>query len=83
MSEGISEREAVSCPICGADAEVGCIYGRNGWFRLRWRAGEPSFAGCLETTVGGGEPVGGDIAYIQKYASGIRCLSCRRIILDL
>jgi hypothetical protein len=83
MSDGASERGTVTCPICGATAEAGCIYGRHSWFRLRWQAGAPSFAGNLLTSVGGGDPVGGNNVFCGPHAPGIRCTSCRRIILDL
>jgi uncharacterized protein DUF6487 len=83
MSVGASERGSVTCPICGTPAEAGCLYGRHSWFCLRWRAGEPSFADALASTVGGGDPVGGNGLLHGPHAPGIRCLNCRRIILDL
>src|SRR5262249_19051812 len=51
MSGGARARAGGTCPSCGAAAEAGALYGRNGWFGLRWGAGGPSFAGTVALEV--------------------------------
>jgi len=71
------------CPICGAIAESGCIYGPDrGWTGLQWRAGEPSVWGNVATGFGGGMALGEIALFCGPYVRGIRCASCRRIVLE-
>ncbi|MCC6493640.1 MAG: hypothetical protein IT424_11545 [Pirellulales bacterium] len=72
-----------ACPICGKEAEAGCLYGRDGsWASLQWYAGPPSFVGNLVAGLRGGEPVGEYAVFKGPYARGIRCSRCARIILE-
>lgn len=73
-----------ACPICGGAAEAGCVYGRDGgWFGLQWRAGEPGVAGNFMTGLGVGDTVGEHGLFSGPFARGIRCLACRRIVLEI
>ena len=71
------------CPICGEDAELGCVYGPDGWEGLRWRAGEPSVWGNIATSTLGGIDIGENDGFFRgPHVRGIRCEACARIILD-
>jgi hypothetical protein len=76
--------EPARCPICGSIAESGCIYGPDrGWTGLQWRAGEPSIWGNVVTGFAGGLPLGVIGVFRGPYVRGVRCVSCRRIVLEL
>jgi len=70
------------CPICGDQAEQGCIYGAD-QSAFRWLKGNPGFRKNLKAGFGGGEIVGESPYFKGSYAKGIRCSTCNRIILDL
>jgi hypothetical protein len=71
------------CPICGSIAESGCIYGPDrGWTGLQWRAGEPSVWGNVVTGFAGGISLGEIGLFRGPYVRGVRCVSCRRIVLE-
>ncbi len=75
--------DSVLCPICGEAAESGCVYGPDGrWSGLRWRAGEPSAWGNVVTGTFGGIDIGEIDLFRGTFARGIRCASCRRIVLE-
>lgn len=71
-----------NCPICGNQAEAGCIYGadRNA---LRWLAGDPSLVSNLKTGVGMGEIIGESPLLKGSYIRGLKCSNCNKIIADL
>jgi hypothetical protein len=74
----------VRCPICNSPAEFGCIYGPDGGQGLSWRPGEPSMWGNIVTgTFFGGTPIGEVDLCAGTYVRGIRCVSCRRIVIEL
>jgi hypothetical protein len=73
--------EPVTCPLCGAAAEQGCVYGSDRGWRLRWYAGPARFWANLVTGFGGGEQVGGWNFASGPYVGGVRCDRCKRIIL--
>lgn len=77
-----NQKESVFCPICGEAAESGCVYGPDGWVGLRWRAGEPSVWGNVVTSTFGGIDIGEIGLFHGTLARGIRCASCRRIVLE-
>jgi hypothetical protein len=75
--------DAVRCPICGSIAESGCVYGPDrGWSGLQWRAGEPGAWANVVTGFGGGLALGEIGLFRGPYVRGIRCASCRRIVLE-
>jgi hypothetical protein len=83
MSDATPKEEGtIACPLCGSEAEQGCVYGADKGWALRWFAGPPSFWSNLATGIGGGEIVGGWGVGSGPYVAGIRCGRCRRIILD-
>lgn len=75
--------DSVKCPVCGAEAEAGCIYGPDGWTGLRWRAGPPSALGNLETQLWGGDLVGKWGLLRGPYIEGLRCKHCKHIVMRL
>jgi hypothetical protein len=73
---------AAQCPLCGAAAEPGCVFGGGrSWFGMRWLPGEPSFGASLKAAVGGGLPVGERRWLIGSYLHGLHCPSCRLFFL--
>jgi hypothetical protein len=75
--------EPVPCPICGSNAESGCVYGPDrGWSGLRWRPGEPGAWGNVVTGFGGGLAIGEIGPFRGPYVRGVRCASCRKIVLE-
>lgn len=84
MSENLKAAgDLARCPICGSTAELGCIYSPDqGWTGLRWRAGEPSAWGNLVAGFGGALAIGEIGLFHGPYVRGIRCESCRRIVLE-
>jgi hypothetical protein len=84
MSEEATEQTpSARCPICGGEAEAGCIYGKDSLFGMRWREGEPSLWGNIVTGLLGGDPVGEVDLLRGTYLKGIRCKHCNRIVLQL
>jgi hypothetical protein len=81
--ESAAQTSPPKCPICGAAAEAGCIYGPDGWTGLRWRPGAPSFWGNVETGLFGGEAIGEWGLLRGPYIEGIRCEHCKRVVLQL
>lgn len=73
--------EQPKCPICGAPAEKGCLYGGD-TAPLQWIAGDASWSKNAAAAVGEGEAIGSIGLLSGRHAEGIRCLSCRRIILE-
>jgi len=69
------------CPICGGPVKRGCIYGsdRNA---LRWLAGEPSLLKNIRAGAGGGEIIGESPLLSGSHIKGIRCETCKRIIIE-
>jgi hypothetical protein len=68
------------CPLCGAPAQTGCVLGadRN---TLQWFDGPPELRKNLASAFWGGEKVGTAALGAGVYAEGIRCTTCRRIII--
>jgi hypothetical protein len=81
LSSDAQSQEAV-CPYCGATAEPGCLMGKRQ--PLRWFAGPPSVRKKLLLNFGAGVRVGewSPFSWTAPYVEGIRCVSCRRIILS-
>ena len=78
------ESTPIACPLCGAQAERGCVMSGGGHW-LRWFAGPPSvwkrvIAGAFIS--GPGEPVGDMGELCGSFVAGIRCRACDRIILE-
>jgi hypothetical protein len=75
------KQEPVSCPLCGGAADRGCLYGadRNS---LLWMNGEASWFKNLASVFGAGEIVGENGIFKGCHADGIRCLSCRKIVMN-
>ncbi len=71
----------MKCLICGKHAEEGCIYGADN-NALRWISGEASFLKNLKTGVGKGEIIGESPLLIGSHVKGMRCNSCRKIVVD-
>jgi hypothetical protein len=84
MAEKRSEHgNPARCPVCGSNAEPGCVYGPDcGWSGLRWRAGEPGAWGNVVTGSGGGLAIGEIGLFRGPYVRGVRCASCRKIVLE-
>lgn len=83
MGDASSEEgRTATCPICGGAAELGCIYGSDKGWSLRWHPGPPGFWANVMTGLGGGESVGGFGLGSGPHAEGVRCLRCSKIILD-
>jgi hypothetical protein len=77
----MSAPQPTTCPVCGKEAEAGCLYGPTGWNKLRWRPGPPSFKGKIETGLWGCDAVGQWSIFRGPHAEGIRCKQCKCIIL--
>jgi hypothetical protein len=80
-----NQPETVNCPICGSIAEAGCLYGPDTMEvagELKWIAGDPSWKKNSATAFGKGETVGQNGWLTGPHATGIRCMECRRIILE-
>ncbi len=73
--------EQPKCPICGGAVEKGCLYGADS-APLQWIAGDASWRRNAAAAAGEGEAIGSYGVLAGRYAAGIRCLSCRRIILE-
>ena len=87
MSDKMNEKHF--CPICKNPAEAGFLSGNSsyithdvstGFREMEWFAGVPGAMKRLTTL---GENVG-KANYIQgPYVTGIRCNSCKKIVLDI
>ena len=67
------------CPYCGGEVETGCLMGKDSLLGFQWYAGDPSF---LKNLFPHGESVGHYELFSGTYATGMRCLQCRKIVLD-
>jgi hypothetical protein len=76
------ENSTSKCPICGAPAEKGCLYGGDGGSGLRWFPGPARASNNLWSVVGDGEPVGTIGFLTGSHAAGLHCPKCRKVILD-
>ncbi len=83
MEQGsIAPEERVVCPLCSAWAERGSVYAADKG-SMRWLPGESNWKKNVKAAWGAGEQVGEwDVFSSGVYAKGIRCHSCRRIVLD-
>jgi len=82
MSEPTQNTGSVAiCPICGGAAESGHLYGSDRG-SLRWLAGEASWGKNFATGLGDGIMVGTRGILSGPHVKGIRCTSCRHIILS-
>jgi len=79
--EATKQPSSVKCPICGAEAEAGCLYGPGMRAKLIWRAGPPTFWGNLVAGLFG-ESVGEWGLLRGPHVEGVRCKACKRIILE-
>ncbi len=77
-----NDNPIAKCPICGAAAESGCLYGGDGGSGLRWFPGPPRASNNLWSVVGDGEAVGAIGFLTGSYAEGIHCHACRKVILE-
>jgi hypothetical protein len=77
----LNPQEPLKCPICGKPAEKGCLYGAD-TAPLQWIGGQASLTKNVAAAIGQGEAVGRYGLLPGRYAEGIRCSSCRRIILE-
>ena len=77
-----TEKINILCPICGKQAEEGCIYGVDN-NALRWLKGSASWVKNIKTAYGGGEIIGESPLLKGSYIKAIRCNSCARIVVDL
>ena len=71
------------CPLCGGAAQQGCLLGGDD-NSLQWFDGPPSLGKNLASGIGwpmGGEQIGTYMSAAGTYVEGIRCKTCRRIIL--
>lgn len=75
------KQEPVSCPLCGGAADRGCLYGGDHG-GLSWFNGEASWFKNLASVFGAGEIVGENGIFKGCHADGIRCLSCRKIVMN-
>lgn len=74
--------DQIKCPICGNQAEEGCIYGvdRNA---LRWLSGDPSLLNNVKTGVGMGTIIGESPLLKGSHVKGLRCTTCNKIVVDI
>ena len=79
LPDGASE---VRCPLCGGVAEVGALYGAD-QSPLKWHGGPVSWAANVAAALPGGEVVGDYRFGAGVFAAGVRCRTCRRIVLDV
>ena len=70
------------CPICGAVAEAGCLYGSDDR-PPTWFPGPASFTKNLKASVHSGQAIGSSGFLTGHYTEGIRCRPCQRIILTV
>ncbi len=73
------EAGVIKCPFCGGPAEVGCLMGKDSLFSFQWYEGDPSL---WKNLIPHGDPVGEWDVLAGMYIKGVRCQSCRRIVLD-
>jgi hypothetical protein len=83
-------KQEESCPLCGSPAQKGCLLGADKNY-LQWFDGPPTMGKNLSSALGwplGGEPVGkyvlsaDAVSGAGTYAEGIKCKTCRRIIIE-
>jgi hypothetical protein len=77
-----SERPNVMpvCPFCGGEVEIGCLMGTDSLlFAFQWYEGDPSF---WKNLFPHGQEVGETGLLHGTYVTGMRCLKCRKIVLD-
>ena len=67
------------CHFCGGDVEIGCLMGKDSLFAFQWYEGDPSF---LKNLFPHGESVGSTDLLHGTHVTGVRCLKCRKIVLD-
>jgi hypothetical protein len=67
------------CGACGAEIEVGCLMGKYSVFAFQWYEGDPSF---WKNLIPQGESVGVTHLLYGTYMTGVRCLKCRKLVLD-
>jgi hypothetical protein len=81
MEQESTLKERVVCPLCSAWAERGSVYAADKG-SMRWIPGEANWK-KKKAAWGAGEQVGEcNVFSSGVHAQGIRCHSCRRIILD-
>jgi len=73
---------AVECPLCHAPAVRGTLYGTDHMGSLQWFPGPPSWKDNLASVMYAGRLVGKMRGGAGAYIEGIRCKSCKRLILD-
>ena len=75
------EQKIVNCPICNSIAEIGCLMGNSGSFDVgfQWYEGNPTI---WRNIVPHGEPVGDFEIFKGAFLRGLRCIKCRKLILD-
>jgi hypothetical protein len=74
-----NQNTSPTCPFCGKATEVGCLMGKDSLIPFQWYEGEPTFWKNLYPH---GDPIGDMDFTAGSYLKGIRCQSCRRIILE-
>jgi hypothetical protein len=74
------QKETTTCPFCGGVLEIGCLMGKDSFFAFQWYEGEPTF---WKNLIPHGDPVGELRSMVEgAYLKGVRCQSCRRMILE-
>jgi hypothetical protein len=70
-------------PICGLDAEVGCLYAADSCLGMHWMPGPSSLKSRYLNAMGDGIEIGasGLIGH-GTYVQGMYCKNCDRIILE-
>jgi hypothetical protein len=88
MSEaGVPGVGAVLCPVCGAEAQAGCVYAVGPLFRglggrLVWRSGPPGTLASATALLGGGVNLGAKGGLLRgACVEAIRCTGCGHIVL--
>jgi hypothetical protein len=71
--------EQPQCPICGGPLEIGCLYGAEP-ATLHWMAGR--LKKNVPTILKEDRALGEHGLMAGRYAEGVRCTSCQRIILE-
>ncbi len=74
--------EQVPCPICGKDAEKGCLYAAGRGDGMQWLPGSPGWKKSFKAEWGGGLRVGEFELFVGSFVRGIYCKHCQRLILD-